>query len=140
MTLIGTGIVACSLFVATIDEWRNSGFGAGLCYVVAAVGVIWLGWRWLKLVGAITSAARLLRQDNPSHYNRTEWLLIHDYCQKEANVERDAGSTNNWSYNSAVFIDRCQEAIEKVRQNSGQSTAVHAVTAKSHFRPFKGVA
>ena len=56
-----------------------------------------------------------LRQDNPSHYNRTEWLLIHEYCQKETSVERDPGSTNNWSYNSAVFIDRCKEAIEQVR-------------------------
>jgi len=56
-----------------------------------------------------------LRKDNPSHYDRTEWLLIHDYCQKEASVERDPGSTNNWCYNSAVFIDRCKEAIEKVR-------------------------
>jgi len=56
-----------------------------------------------------------LRQDNPSHYDRTEWLLIHEYCQKEGNIERDPGSTNNWSYNSAVFIDRCKEAIEQVR-------------------------
>jgi len=56
-----------------------------------------------------------LRQDNPSHYDRTEWLIIHDYCQKEARIERDPKSTNNWSYNSAVFIDRCKEAIAKVR-------------------------
>jgi hypothetical protein len=56
-----------------------------------------------------------LRQDNPSHYDRTEWLLIHDYCQKEASIERDPKSTNNWSYNSAVFISRCKEAIAKVR-------------------------
>ncbi len=67
-----------------------------------------------------------LRKDNPSHYNRSEWLLIHEYCtggfftadnhQKEASISRDPGSTNNWSYNSAVFIDRCREAIAKVRE------------------------
>ncbi len=57
-----------------------------------------------------------LRQDNPSHYNRTEWLLIHDYCQKEASIERNPDSTNNWSYNSAVFIERCRDAIAKVRE------------------------
>ena len=56
-----------------------------------------------------------LRKDNPSHYNRTEWLLIHDYCQKEASITRDPKSVNNWSYNSAVFLERCQEAIGKVR-------------------------
>ncbi len=59
-----------------------------------------------------------LRQDNPSGYNRTEWLLIHEYCQKEASISRDPGSTNNWSYNSSVFIDRCREAIQKVRDDN----------------------
>ena len=56
-----------------------------------------------------------LRQDNPSGYNRTEWLLIHEYCQKEAKIERSKNSTNNWSYNSAAFLARCDEAIQKVR-------------------------
>ena len=57
-----------------------------------------------------------LRKDNPSHYDRTEWLLIHDYCQKEASVEHDPSSTNNWSYNSAAFIERCKQAIDEVRE------------------------
>lgn len=52
-----------------------------------------------------------LRQDNPSHYNRTEWLVIYDACQKEASVTRDLKSLNKWSYNSAVFLERCREAI-----------------------------
>ena len=56
-----------------------------------------------------------LRPDNPSGYNRTEYLMIHEYCQKEASIERNPDSNNNWSYNSAVFIDRCKEAIEQVR-------------------------
>ena len=59
-----------------------------------------------------------LRQDNPSGYNRTEYLLIHEYCQKEASIERDPKSTNNWSYNSAAFLDRCKEAIEHQNDNS----------------------
>jgi len=59
-----------------------------------------------------------IRQDNPSHYDRREWLLIHEYCQKEASISRDPKSTNNWSYNSAVFIDRCKEAIQKVRDDN----------------------
>ena len=59
--------------------------------------------------------AEKLRQDNPSHYDRTEWLLIHEYCKKDAQVERDPKSLNHWSYNSAVFIEQCQEVIEKVR-------------------------
>ena len=57
-----------------------------------------------------------LRQDNPSHYDRNEWLLIYHFCQKEASIMRDPKSLNNWSYNSAVFLERCREAIAKVRE------------------------
>jgi hypothetical protein len=56
-----------------------------------------------------------LRQAKKSDYDRKEWLLIYDWCKKEAQVERDPKSLNNWSYNSAVFIERCNEAIAKVR-------------------------
>jgi len=56
-----------------------------------------------------------LRQDNPSHYDRTEWLIIHDACKRDAQVERDPKSLNRWSYNSVVFLEQCQEAIAKVR-------------------------
>ena len=31
---------------------------------------------------------------------------------------RDPKSLNKWSYNSAVFIERCREAIEKVRADA----------------------
>ena len=76
---IVTGIVACSLFVGGLAEWRDSGTEGGwryagyeqsafggfvsVCYVVAAVGVISLGWYWLKLAGGITSIASLLKAD-----------------------------------------------------------------------------
>jgi hypothetical protein len=52
-----------------------------------------------------------LKQDNPSQYDRNEWLLIYHFCQKEASMMRDPKSLNNWSYNSAVFLERCREAI-----------------------------
>jgi hypothetical protein len=56
-----------------------------------------------------------LRQDNPSHYDRTEWLIIHDACKRDAEVTRDPKSVNRWSYNSVVFLEQCKEAIEQVR-------------------------
>jgi hypothetical protein len=61
--------------------------------------------------------ANKLRQDNPSHYDRTEWLIIYSACQKDAQVERDPKSLNRWSYNSVEFLERCKEAIAKVREN-----------------------
>ncbi len=67
-----TGIVALSLFIGGLAQWQNSGTGEGwrfagylqrwgpcvlACYIVAAVGVILLGWHWFTLAGKITSIA-----------------------------------------------------------------------------------
>ena len=69
-----------------------------------------------------------LRMDSLSGYNRTEWLIIHKACQEDA-ANNDGGdnsppsptpnpkSVNNWSYNSPEFIDKCREAIQKVRDD-----------------------
>ena len=57
-----------------------------------------------------------LRQARPSEYSRAEWIIIYDWCKKEAETERDPKSLHNWSYNSAVFLERCREAIAQVRE------------------------
>jgi hypothetical protein len=57
-----------------------------------------------------------LRQAKPSEYDRAEWLLIYNWCKKEANTPRDPKSLNRWSYNSAVFIARGDEAIAEMRE------------------------
>ena len=79
--VIVTGIVAYSLFVVGLAERANCGtkegwhfvvpaFAGGwvpvatVCYVAGAVGVIWLGWHWLRLVRAITSIAGWLKEKN----------------------------------------------------------------------------
>jgi hypothetical protein len=60
-----------------------------------------------------------LRQDNPSHYDRTEWLLIHEYCKKDAKaqaeIDPDGKSLNRWSYNSVVFLEECYKRIDAMR-------------------------
>jgi len=64
-----------------------------------------------------------LRQDNPSHYNRIEWLMIHNACKDDDNNDGvsdtpssdDPKSLSRWSYNSPAFIEKCREAINKVR-------------------------
>jgi len=76
--LVVTGIVAFSLFIGGLAQWQSSGTGEGwcfagylqrwgscvlVCYVVAAVGVILLGWYWFSLAGKITSIANYIRQD-----------------------------------------------------------------------------
>ncbi len=71
------------------------------------------------IINDLVNAGKL-RQDNPSHYDRTEWLIIYSACQKDAQVERDPKSFDcfvprNWSYNSAEFLEKCREVIEQVR-------------------------
>ena len=71
-----TLVVVCSLFLAGLARWQGSGAaeeGRGsaeytqhipfkpVCYAVGAVGVILLGWYWLRLSGAITSIVELAR-------------------------------------------------------------------------------
>lgn len=75
--VIVTGIVLGCLIIWGLSVWQDSGAEEGwqfanlmqrwgpvalACYIVAAVGVIWLGWCWLRLSGAITSMAKHLRQ------------------------------------------------------------------------------
>jgi len=81
---IVTGIVACSLFVGSLAEWQSYGLltedsgtqegwryagyeqripVVSVCCVVAAVGVICLGWYQIRLAGTVTSIAKLV-QDN----------------------------------------------------------------------------
>jgi hypothetical protein len=57
-----------------------------------------------------------LRQAKPSEYYRAEWIIIYDWCKKEAKTERDPKSLNRGSYNSAVFLARGDEAIAEMRE------------------------
>ena len=74
-----------------------------------------------------------LRQDNPSHYDRTEWLIIHDACKKDADDNSCEERSNHGDpsertpelpNNADDFVSKCkvadlpstrQEAIAKVR-------------------------
>ncbi|MHC4285375.1 MAG: hypothetical protein ACYSWZ_20740 [Planctomycetota bacterium] len=75
--LIVSAVVAISL-LGGLAQWLDSGAEEGgrfagymqrvpvasACHIVGAVGVIWLGWYWIRLAGAITSIAKRLKADN----------------------------------------------------------------------------
>ncbi|MHC4912434.1 MAG: PAS domain-containing protein, partial [Planctomycetota bacterium] len=82
---LGGSVVLCSLFIAGLAEWFwrawstqagrglsrpvfawGWGFTASICYVASLVGVIILYWHWSKLVRAITSIARQLKEEQPT--------------------------------------------------------------------------
>jgi hypothetical protein len=75
------------------------------------------------LINDLVNAGKL-RQDNPSHYDRTEWLLIYDYCHKDAKAQAeidpegkslDCFVPRNWSYNSVVFLEECGKLLDAMR-------------------------
>ena len=47
-----------------------------------------------------------LRQDNPSHYNRIEWLIIHNACKKD----REQSDDNDGGDNSPPSMVICVQA------------------------------
>jgi two-component system phosphate regulon sensor histidine kinase PhoR len=75
--LIVTAVVAISLLAGGLAQWLGSGTEEGgrfaayvqlgyvvsACHILAAVGVIWLGWYWIKMAGAVTSMAKRLEAD-----------------------------------------------------------------------------
>ena len=75
--IVVTGIVLCSLIAAGLAQWQNLGAREGerfagyiqrwgpvgtVCYVIAAVGVILLGWHSISLDGKITSIAKQINK------------------------------------------------------------------------------
>ncbi|MHC4105181.1 MAG: ATP-binding protein [Planctomycetota bacterium] len=95
---IVTVIVASSLFISGFAEWQDSGTEQGwrytgyvkripvvsVCYILGAMGVIYLGWYQLRLTGAVTSIAALLQDDKPGGIlgcKRFGWANTNELCQ-----------------------------------------------------------
>jgi len=95
-----------------------------------------------------------LRQDNPSHYDRTEWLIIHDACKKDADDNsceelRGTKQTNHGDpsertlelpNNADDFVSKCKEAIAKVRdEDVGLSPDRRFVNSDNHTITTKSI-
>ena len=85
---IVTSAVVCSLLAAALIKWRGSAQEGGhiagqmqqipvvpMCYVVVAVGVILLGWHWLRLAGVITSIADIFEKNPKERTNAAGGFL-----------------------------------------------------------------
>ena len=130
---IVTGIVLTCLIIGGLFEWQDSGAEEGwqfanfmqrwvpvalVCYVVAAVGVIWLGWCWLRLAEKITSIARHLRQNKSAYIKPCGNAVV--------NVLSEAINERVESY--AHHIAQLEEQIEDLKiqiqlsQRQGKNT------------------
>ncbi len=59
-----------------------------------------------------------LRQDHPAHYDRTEWLIIHDACKQDAsNDNNDGGDNTPSSTPSTVDIPPANETRKPVGES-----------------------
>jgi hypothetical protein len=61
------------------------------------------------IIHDLTQAGKL-RQDNPSHYDRTEWLIIYNACKQDVNDDGDNTSSSNddgFNPNWREWYDKC---------------------------------
>jgi two-component system phosphate regulon sensor histidine kinase PhoR len=122
-----TGIVLSCLLIVGLFRWQwtwpcltaDSGAEEGwqfanfmqpwgpvalVCYIVAAMGVIWLGWYWLRLAGTITSIAKHLRRGKSADVG------------PGGNVANVLGETINERVESdARYIAQLEEQIEDLK-------------------------
>ena len=112
---IVTGIVAFSLLAAGLAECQQSGIAAAwqngrgalriITYYAGAVGVIWLGWCWVRLARAITSIARRLRTEQAPHF------------ESEANpvINELTGAINYCLEGDSKLIGQLQEQVKDLQ-------------------------
>jgi len=96
LNIVFTGIVLCILLVGGLSELWDSGSEEGLspfyqaCYIVSAVGVIWLIWSWQKLSSTITSMAKQLRQSEPAYIKPGDDVVVNSLTEAIIYSIRDA--------------------------------------------------
>ena len=119
--LIVSAVVAVSLLAGGLAQWLNSGTEEGrrfagymqrvpvasACCIVGAVGVIWLGWYWLKLAGAITSMAKRLKQEKLHKINFNERIQDRDTDEIKPRDEARVKLNHN------ALVDELSEVIDE---------------------------
>jgi two-component system phosphate regulon sensor histidine kinase PhoR len=114
-----TGIVLSCLLIVGLFRWQDSGAEEGwqfanfmqrlgpvalACYIVAAMGVIWLGWYWLRPAGTITSMAKHLGRGKSA------------YVVPSGSVANVLSETvNERAESDARYIAQLEEQIEDLK-------------------------
>lgn len=136
-----TSVVACSLFTGTLSEGWNSGTEEGwclagyaqripvalVCCVVVAMGVIWLGWYWLRLSRAIASIARLFdggRTQDAENGPQTLTLLkeskVETLC-KAVSEHLDGCTAHRAEYEKQIKDLRLQVQLSQRREKNTEA-------------------
>ena len=126
--IIVTGIVACALLAGALAGWQNPGTGEGwrfadyirhwdpvvpVCYIVAAVGVILLGWHWISLTGKITSiAGRINKKISDFRFPISDFALKIDNRQSAIeNIKHLDEVLTHWLNNCSNCVNALESQI-----------------------------
>jgi signal transduction histidine kinase len=130
--IIVTSVVAGSLFAEGLARWYYSGAEGGLrfgsyvfvwpvCYFAAAVGVILLGWYWLRLTGRITSIIRELKADKTSRIKSGGSKIVNELSE----------AINDRFDDNSGYIAELEKQIKdlqiQIRLSQGQTRHAEAI-------------
>ena len=136
--LVVTLIVTYCMFTATLAVGQNSGTGEGWCYagninvvpvcsVFVAVGVIFLGWSWLRLAGAVTSIAMLIKNEKPNSAGRNKGFFpylkkakIDELC-KAVNEQVNNSTARNAEYEKQIKDFQIQVQLSQKREKNAEA-------------------
>ena len=126
--LVVTGIVLCSLVVGVLAGWQKSGAEEGWrvsgyilrwdlvatgCYVIAAVGVILLGWQSVSVSGKITSIANCISKkisDFPFRQTDGGQVSISDFG-KIGNRQSVVSNINDLDETLTQWLNSCSDYV-----------------------------
>jgi len=116
----------------TAENWRHADFiqrsyVAPVCYALVAVGVILLGWSWLRLAGAVTSMATLIMDDKGIADSRIKCFLA---CLKNDNIDKlskvigkrlSENSVSNAEYEKQIKDFQIQVQLSRKREKNAEA-------------------
>ena len=136
--LVVTFVVTYCMFTATLAVGQNSGTEEGWCYagninvvpvcsVFVAVGVILLGWSWLRLAWAITSIAMLIKNEKPNSAGRSKGFFpylkkvkIDELC-KAVNEQVNNSTARNAEYEKQIKDFQIQVQLSQKREKNAEA-------------------
>jgi two-component system phosphate regulon sensor histidine kinase PhoR len=111
------------------EGWRHAGgsYIVPVCGIFVAVGVILLGWSWLRLAGAVTSIAMLIKDDKTKTTNRYKSILAYlkktnvDELCKTINEHVNDSHTRNTGYEKQIKDFQIQVQLSQKRVKNAEA-------------------
>ena len=139
--LIVSLVVLCFMLIATpavglnsgtAEDWRHAGiiqraYVAPACYALVAVGVILLGWSWLRLAGAITSIAMFMKNGEAYPTSKSKGFFAYlkkakiDELCKAVNEHINNSTTRTAEYGKQIKDFQIQVQLSQKREKNAEA-------------------